>query len=718
MTGPVPNGSESAGSPISPRRLLCIGLVLLLLPALATVATMGRLPDFEVFAYEWVVLGVFTALRVIWTVISRRHLIPILDLPLLGVAFVFTGGETSSLDVSVFTESPLDPALFLIYALLAFYLERAPRKRAAFRYYGAFLLGFLGMYALVLMHVHLDQQEILRHDVERLEEDAREVPVLIERVAYHRANSDTGFRQLREGIDLARTANRTTAAFPYFDPDRPPSRGHAGGASIDESYELLVTALERQEELLGLAARFADAGTTEEQADVQIQLLIDRFNETEETISAVAGRMVAAASELTELEGAAGTGPVGQEGWYENLRVRQPFLTMEQINETQRNLQDGLFDFFDGIKDLAALKRSFVTVRQRMVSQRLAIAIMVLATLYLLSGLRQKFEREVTLREQSRAAVEMQANEQEKDNWIALTAGLTHTIGNDILAYDAYAEEALEDLDAMEQREGQVPESVRRNLRFIYESNKARMGFIKFLDEFARARKGSSGGQRARPVGLVPIDLGPLLLEVRRQVGVLEVADLPSDSREPQVRQHRQKFLELPMEVILRNEDEWDGRLSRGKTGILRFFFYELIKNALRNCSGELPIRVEIERRGGRVVLRFVNDLAVQTIRSTGSGGSGGPQGGTLYRLPRIADMEPCTDDELRVQVADILEQCFEPSRGGGTGLGLFLIRYFAREYYAGSVSASIDDWERRLVAFELDLPDDLEDIPEDHAGE
>ena len=59
--------------------------------------------------------------------------------------------------------------------------------------------------------------------------------------------------------------------------------------------------------------------------------------------------------------------------------------------------------------------------------------------------------------------------------------------------------------------------------------------------------------------------------------------------------------------------------------------------------------------------------------------------------------------------MVQILEHCFEPSRGGGTGLGLFLIRYFAAEYYAGSVSAGLYDWDRRLVAFELDLPDDLE---------
>ena len=51
-------------------------------------------------------------------------------------------------------------------------------------------------------------------------------------------------------------------------------------------------------------------------------------------------------------------------------------------------------------------------------------------------------------------AAEVGAKEREKENWIALTAGLTHTIGNDILAYDAYGEEAL---DVIEEHDGEVP---------------------------------------------------------------------------------------------------------------------------------------------------------------------------------------------------------------------------------------------------------------------
>ena len=58
--------------------------------------------------------------------------------------------------------------------------------------------------------------------------------------------------------------------------------------------------------------------------------------------------------------------------------------------------------------------------------------------------------------------------------------------------------------------------------------------------------------------------------------------------------------------------------------------------------------------------------------------------------------------------MTETLEHCFEPGRGGGTGLGLFLIRYFVREYYRGTITAGILDWERRLVSFDLEIPDDL----------
>src|SRR5690606_1246051 len=179
----------------------------------------------------------------------------------------------------------------------------------------------------------------------------------------------------------------------------------------------------------------------------------------------------------------------------------------------------------DVIQRLHALERQAAADRRefdRLTTERIALSILILATLSLVAALRRSFEREVLRREHERSERELQEKARETENWIALTAGLTHTIGNDILAYDAYGEEALEALAGLRDA---LPPEIERNLRFIVESNKARLGFIKFLDEFARARKDAADG-RARPRGLSAIPLPELLRRVRRQVGEVEVADL------------------------------------------------------------------------------------------------------------------------------------------------------------------------------------------------
>ena len=704
MSESTENVTGARAGSVSARKPLGAGLVLLLLPTLLTVVAMGRLPDLEMFGYEWIVLAVLVVLRIVWTVLTKRLLIPVLDLPLLGIAFVFTGGEVSMLDRAVFTESPLDPALFLIYALLAFYLEQAPRARSGFKTYGAFLLGFLGMYGLVLAHVRLAQQGVVDQDVERLAEDTETLIFFpIEQTFRSRAEFDGEFRRLRARIHAARAADPVLAGFEYFAEERDEEDVVAGGGTLSESYELFASALEVQQTLLREAAAYARPETPESEAAEQNQRLAEGFFEASSTIDTAFDRIAMTAVDLPTRRESAASAASLQGLWYENLSRQDPFHSMKGLSGSLLDIYNECDSYFNRIQELANLKRSFLSVQHRMVSQRVAIAIMILATLYLLATLRRNFEVEVERREMSRAAIEVQVKEQEKDNWIALTAGLTHTIGNDILAYDAYGEEAL---DALEEFEGEVPDGVERNLRFIYDSNKARLGFIKFLDEFARARKDTAMRSSARPEGLKAIAVEPLLQAVRKQVGVIEVSDLPSDSREPQVVDQRHKFLDLPLRVVFLGDGEGSRTITKGKPGILRFFFYELVKNALRNCSGEQEIEVQVEKTGDRVILRFVNDLAVRLVPAE--------DGRERYVLPRIAEMEPCSAEELRTKVADILEQCFEPSRGGGTGLGLFLIRYFAKEYYSGSVSAAIHDWERRLVAFELNLPDDLEMVPKE----
>jgi hypothetical protein len=406
------------------------------------------------------------------------------------------------------------------------------------------------------------------------------------------------------------------------------------------------------------------------------------FERTNDEIQAVERRVSAA---FDELVGAAALEP---DRWAQRKNVVRLFRAavfterfdhFQDIQATQEQLRDGVESYMDAVNEADRRTRLYGWQLKHDLRERIAMAILVLATLALVAGLRASFEREVKRREAARVVAEVARKEREKENWIALTAGLTHTIGNDILAYDAYGAEALELLGRMQPP---PPDGVARALKFIHESNKARMGFVKFLDEFARARKDALAERGTRPAGLTAIDLEKLLHDVRRRVGEIEVADLPRDSTDPQVQDQIRRFTGVPLEVRAVGGDG-AARLTAGKRGVLDFFCYELLKNALRNCSGRRAIEVEIEKRDGRVAMRFVNDLAIK-------------------------EPQPATDAEHRARVDAMLAQCFEPGRGGGTGLGLFLIRYFAREYYHGGISAAVHDWERRLVAFTLDLPDDL----------
>ncbi len=680
-------------APVPAWRLVRIGLVLLVVPALLALVLGGQLPELEIYPHEHVLLPALVLARAFWAFTRGLRLLPLLDLPLLGAVFVFTGAG----------ESPLDPALFLIYALLAFYLERSARPALGARDYAVFLGGFAGMYGIVLLHVLLAQHEAIAGKEADLAETALSVKAPLEAPLFERADTDPAFLALRARIDASRAADPVIAAQAYFAPD---SGAPGAAAGLDGFYETYVRCLEERVRLLREAAVAVDAATAAEKALARRDALAEGFDATDERINAAVEELAAALQKLSEDAGSA-RAALAPSQWFDTLLAEDPYRTLDRTCTAQHEIRGAFEDFFQqDVQELAALRGDLRGALKRMLSQRLAILIMVLATLSLMAGLRFNFEAEVRRREAARAAAEVLAKERETDNWIALTAGLTHTIGNDILAYDAYGEEALEALASFR---GELPPEIGRNLRFIYESNKARLGFIKFLDEFARARKRSLGAAPPRRTGLAEIAIEPLLCATRAQVGEVEVADLPRDSKDPQVRAQRQKFSELPLEVVFRGDGE-ERSLQSGQRGILQFFCYELIKNALRNCAGREPLRVEVTKEGGRVRLAFLNDLDVQASQDK--------DGRALFRLPRITAMQPCPEEEFRRQVDEILEHCFEPGRGGGTGLGLFLIRYFAREYYRGSVRAYVADWQRRLVAFELDLPDDLEAATEGSSGE
>lgn len=672
---PEDRGSETVRST---RRLVLAGVAILLIPILGSVLLTRDLPDLQIGTRERTLLPLLVAARLLLFWRWRRPLVPWLDLPILGLLFVFTGAATS----------PLDPALFFVYALLAFHLEPSP---GGVRTMASFIGGIFVMYGFLFWHVRDDGRRVLadlRADLaETIEERRRER----RGDEFDRAEAAGRYARLREAIDADREAYPAVREESYFAPaDALP----ADAPSLDRAAARTFDAIERRQEALRrtLAGLRADLGSPA--ANALTEELAAVFPETDTTLGLERDALLEAVDRIT-------TSPlrkperVDYQAWLDDRLFGELDARLAQQDEVRAALDDVIARLheldFRRVADRKELNR--------LITERVALAILILATLSLVAALRRGFEREVERREQERADRELAEKARETENWIALTAGLTHTIGNDILAYDAYGEEAL---DALEELEGEVPPEISHNVRFIVDSNKARLGFIKFLDEFARARKESADGG-VRPVGLARIPLPTLLRSVRRQVGEVEVADLPRESRDPQVVRQRRKFLELPLEVDVKGEGEDAGTLTRGKRGILQFFCYELIKNGLRNCSGEQPLRVEVEKGGGRVRIRFVNDLAVKEVRAD--------DGSVRFVLPRIAGMAPVDEDGLRERVGEILDRCFEPGRGGGTGLGLFLIRYFAREYYSGSIEARIHDWDRRLVAFELELPDDLEEM-------
>lgn len=668
------------------RRQILFGILLLCIPIAVSVVVRGRLPEFALYPHELFLLPLLATFRLIWALRTRRRLWPLVDLPLIGLLFVFTGAD----------DSPLDPALFLVYVLVALYVERVPRRRYRWTYLVAFLAGVIGMYALVVAHVRLDQSaklelardgirrqmELVRQGLEDRSVDAEAAHAVYDAV---RTEISTWAEQ-----DIILRQNTFLFAGTSGEPGLPqPVRTLA---PFDIEYRRAENAIEERQRLLIETGAAIHADLDAETASAIRERLGTQFEELRAVISTSIERITTAVNDLTTADETRAFYTAWVPRYVRALVLSDLAHPLENATTQQENVRAEIEAFVEAVYRADVIQQALPEDLKRLLTERLAMVLLVLAALSLVAALSTHYESEVARREATKTELE----EREKENWIALTAGLTHTIGNDILAYDAYAQEAI---DVLAARKDVAPEAV-RNVRFILESNKARLAFIKFLDEFARARKAALDGGGVKPTGLAPVPIEPLLREVRARVGQVEIADLPRGSTDPMVNAQIARFADLPLEVEFAKTDAASQRFSAGKRGILEFFVYELLKNALRNCSGKAPLRALVDKVDGRVKIAFVNDLEVREEKAS--------DGSARWRLPRIAGMKPYADAELRDEVGAILAQCFEPGRGGGTGLGLFLIRYFAREYYRGSVTAAIHDWSKREVAFVLDLPDDL----------
>jgi hypothetical protein len=683
MTTPAPTSDsirQDAPPPMPPRRIALVALIFLVIPALGTLLS-GRRPVFsDVDPTVGAAVGAAVLLRIglLWRLGLRPW--PWIDLPLLGLVFVATGGE----------DSPFDPALFLVYSLVALFLEREPGRLATPRFAALYGAGVVAMYAILVLFVAREHRERIAAQraplrVRAADPELAPPPIVLE-AATIEGEVTLALRKLRDEGALRETDR-------YFDPasdsgfiadvrkwvavlEARQAALRAGRAALtgDNDIDSVLSAehalsaafAATRRELVTLDARWRSAL---EDAVVQRSVVVV----TSESLSALA-------AETTLIEAGLGR--------------------FEEVENAQDRAASALSKFALG--DLASFERLEVDLeasRRSLVIERTSLAILAFATLALVAGLRAHYEEDVRRREAARVARDLERKQQETDNWIALTAGYTHTIGNDILAYDAVTEEAL---DALAAADGKSPQVVAENLRFIRASNKQRVGFIRFLDEFARMRKQRLEGRAFEPAALTSIDLEKLLRDERAHVGAVEVLDLPPSHADSRAARLRAKFADLPLEIRFDPDNPSARKITKGRAAVLQFFAYELFKNALRNCSGERPLRVEVEKKRDRVLLRFVNDLDVVTTPDPTA------EGGILRRLPRRPERTARSERELAAIVDDVLTNCFEPHVGGGTGLGLFLIRYFVVEYYCGSIRARVLDPAAREVAFEVDVPDDL----------
>jgi hypothetical protein len=569
---------------------------------------------------------------------TRRLLLPLIDLPLLGLVVAASGG----------TLSPLDPTLALVYLTALLFLRGAESGRATPRRLAAELLvGLVALHAIVL-----------RHDDDRL---AAGTQAESARVA---ASIDAARRDLGDALrTIGDGLGELAAAGTGTSPPRPDAELTA---TLQQAQQAFGRFLERLQ-----AATPSDAlGDAKQELESGLDRLYnDYFEERAHLPWPLAPPSAGAVESLERLR---------ESQWI----VRQELLArMDEIEQAQLGRDRMEARHGDFLRD--------ATLR------RLAMAGALLLFALVAVALRDRLATAVRESEERRARRELEASQQEKERWIAVTAGLTHGLGNDILAYDVWLREIERALAGV----AAVPPPVLQRLRILVDSNRGRLGFLRFLDDFARRRQADAGD--APPPPSEPIDLAALLERVRGNLAQVEIADLPPEGSDPGVDRQIRKLRDLALE--LRCDDPAARRLERGQRGLVEFIAYELLKNALRSATGTRPLVATLARAGHSVELALENDVEVD--ESQGICPRCG-KSGRLRRVRRRRDAAPACDDCFGASLQRLLDESFAPGKGGGTGLGLFLIRYFLATSWRGEVRARVVSAATPVVRFEVDLPD------------
>ncbi len=584
------------------------------------------------------VLG--TALLLVRLVMARWRrwaLEPWLDLPILGLMIAVTGGGFS----------PLESALPLAYVAALVFLRRETGPTRSRTVLGLQLLvGFAGLHFLVA-----------HHDRHRLQEaEQRQTQVLEESIQELRKEQTRPIGSLESHFEDFEIPRPAPGLQKLFDPLR---------ETQDALREFLENLSSRQ--------TVADFLALSETLQNTVQACRESYYE--------------ASSQWVESG--------SSDPWKRDIECRD-------INETQSNILHEIE------REISLLQFSVVEVdrtRQRLeglqqsgAQRRAVIAVATCLFALLAFSLRQHLSETVSRVQKEQSRREIELREEEKNHWVAVTAGLTHGLGNDILAYDIYLGEIL---DKLGKNPSEPNRGVLDRLQFLKHSNKGRLGFLKFLEAFAQQHKAIAEG---RPLELPVTDLHlpPLLHQVREHLAEVETADLPPLGSDPVVDRQIRRFRDLPLEIDV--EPEGAAVLHRGHRGVMEFFAYELFKNALRSATGERALRVELRRTETALLWRVINDVQIDEETGTCPNCSRSP--GPLRRVRRRRDERAVCADCFPAHLQQILAHSFEPGRGGGTGLGLFLIRYFLATYAGGSVDASVHDSKIPEVAFQITIPD------------
>ena len=237
-----------------------VGVVLLAVEGLRRVASRGAAAPFDPAdlatlsppdAVELALFVLLAAARLgaAWLPGRHRRLLPLLDLPLLGLAVATSGG----------TLSPLDPTLALIYVTALLFRRgaetgRTPRRRIALE----LLVGLVALHALVL-----------RHDSRRLANGTADET---RRVA---ATIDAARDQVASALRTIELPPAAAAA-----PDAAPAAGDAASAALAEMAARLRAA---QDAIAGFLDRLGATSSTraigeaKQELEEKLDGLHDRF---------------------------------------------------------------------------------------------------------------------------------------------------------------------------------------------------------------------------------------------------------------------------------------------------------------------------------------------------------------------------------------------------------------------------------------------------------